>query len=55
MMLDFIEQYNAEEVKRMAQLFLPGYYLMNRCPACVDTNGLGYCCSNRFLIILALL
>ena len=29
-MLDFIEQYDVEEVKRMAQLFLPGHYRMNR-------------------------
>jgi hypothetical protein len=29
-MLDFIEQYDVEEVKRMTQLFLPGHYRMNR-------------------------
>ena len=30
MMLDFIEQYDVEEVQRMAQLFLPGHHRMNR-------------------------
>lgn len=29
-MLDFSEQYDVEEVKRLAQVFLPGHYRMNR-------------------------
>jgi hypothetical protein len=29
-MLDFIKQYDVEEVKRMAELFLPGHHRMNR-------------------------
>lgn len=29
-MLDFVEQYDMAEVKRMAQVFLPGHYRMNR-------------------------
>ena len=28
-MLDFLERYDVEEVKRMAQVFLPGHYRMN--------------------------
>lgn len=29
-MLDFLEQYDVAEVKRMAQVFLPGHHRMNR-------------------------
>jgi hypothetical protein len=38
-MLNVIEQYDVEKVKRMAQLFLPGPYRVNRVSTCVDTNA----------------
>jgi hypothetical protein len=38
-MLNVIEQYDIEEMKRMAQLFLPWHYRVNRASTCVDTNA----------------